>query len=234
MPYNTTDTFNESLAQRVGGSAFVEMYVLNASLTGHDYMYYVNYNQDIYGYELDADGNLTATEILYTGFPITRDDITSDTTGEVTELQIGIPNVDRGIESVIQDYDYLRGRSVNLIFAFAKNLPSGSTSNHIGTEPDKNAVVTERLYIDGAQSNENAVTFSCKPKFVIKNIILPSRRHTVNCSWEYLSSECDPYNIMNSASHPTCTKTLDACRERDNSDRFGGFPAIPRKGVYIV
>jgi len=234
MPYNTTATLNEHLAQRVGGSALIEMYVLNASLTGYDYIYYANYNQDIYGYELNASGNLTATEILYTGFPISRDNITSDTTGEVAELQIGIPNVDRAMESIIQSYDYLRGRSINLIFAFANNLPSGATANHIGTEPDKNAVVTEKLYIDNATSNQNNVVFSCKPKFVIKDIILPSRRYTVKCSWEYLSDECDPYSLIDSITYPTCSKTLDECRKRGNSGRFGGFTAIPRKGVYIV
>jgi len=234
MPYNTTATLDEHLAQRIGGSALIEMYILNASLSGQDYLYYVNYNQDVYGYTLNADGDLTATEVLYTGFPISRDSVTSDTSGEVTELQVGIPNVDREMESIIQDKDYLRGCSINFVFAFASNLPSGSTTYHIGSVPDKNAVITEKLYIDTASSNQEVVTFSCKPKFIIKNIVFPSRRYTVRCSWEYLEDECDPYSTVNSASYPTCKKNLDSCRERDNSGRFGGFPAIPKKGVYIL
>jgi lambda family phage minor tail protein L len=210
------------------------MYILNASLTWQDYLYYTNYNQNIYGYALDSSGNLTATEVLYTGFPITRDAVTSDTSGEISEIKIGIPNTDRIIESVIQTNNYLRGCSVNFVFAFASNLPSGATPNHIGTAPDKNAVVTEKLYIDSTSSSEEVVMFSCKPKFIIKNIILPGRRHTIECSWGYLSNECDPYNLINTASYLTCKKNLEQCEERGNKSRYGGFPAIPKKGIYIV
>lgn len=234
MTYDVNATLNEHLAQRSGGAALIEMYVLNASLTGQEYLYYTNYNQDIYGYALNASGNVTATEVVYIGFPISRDAVTSDTTGEIAEIKIGIPNVDRSIESVIQSHNYLRGCSINFVFAFATNLPSGSTANHIGTLPDKNAVVTEKLYIDTASANEEAVVFSCKPKFIIKNIVLPGRRHTIECSWDYLSNECDPYNLINTASFPTCKKNLNQCAERGNKARYGGFPSIPKKGVYIV
>ena len=57
MSYTVNATFLRERI-RVEGSAPIAMYVVNASLTGEDYLYYTNYNQDVYGYGLDGNGNV--------------------------------------------------------------------------------------------------------------------------------------------------------------------------------
>ncbi len=237
MTYNTNTNFLQESVKE-SGTQPIEMFCLNASLSGWNPLYYANYNQDIYGWSVDnSTGGLTTTATVYVGLPIKTGTVKSDVSGEVTAVEVSIPNTDRVIESVIQNNDYLRGREVYFILTFAKYLPSGSTYKYIGSEPDKNAVLVEKFYVDGVSSNEQVVTFTCKPKFSLKNMIIPRRTFTRQCSWalmgRYRGIECDPDGNIDGETYPTCDGTLKSCRERGNESRFGGFPSIPRKYITI-
>jgi len=236
MSYNITASFSEEQA-KLEGTFPIEMYVLNASRSGWDPSYYVNMNEDVYGYEINASGDLTATETVYTRGRIEKGEMTTNTTGEIPDVSVSIPNVDRAAESLIQNNNYLRGYDIYLITTFAKFLPSGSTYRHIGTTPDKNAVMKEKMYVDSTTSNESAVTFSCKPKFTLQNIVLPRRRFSKECYWaldgDYKGADCDPDGDINGTTFPTCDGTLDQCRARGNDARYGGFVGIPGRGVWI-
>jgi lambda family phage minor tail protein L len=237
MTYNVTATYTTEAAKREGAHP-IDMYVVNASLSGWEPLYYANINQDIYGFTLNSTSNLTNTETLYSGLPISRSDIDTNVAGEIGEISVTVPNADRVMESVIQGRQYLRGRDIHVISGFAKHLPSGVTANHIGTSPDRHAFMKEKMYIDSVTSNEQVVVFTCKSKFNIKNVVLPKRSFYKECTWaimgNYLGSECDPQDTINTASYPTCDGTLDNCRQRHNSGRFGGFPSIPRRGIVLV
>lgn len=236
--YNVSATFNEEQV-KLSGTFPIGMYVLNASLSGWDPLYYTTLNQDIFGYEMDNNGNLVATDSqTYTGLPIQRGDIESTTDGKISELTISIPNTDREIESIIQTNDYLRGREVYVLTGYAKHLPSGATAKHIGSDSDRFAIIKEKYYVDSVTSNMEVVAFSCKPKFVIKNMILPGRTYSRECSWaldgRYLGSECDPLASINSVTYPNCDGTLENCRARTNVKRYGGFTSVPNKGFIIL
>lgn len=510
MPYNVTATYTTEAA-KLQGTYPVDMYVLNASLSGWEPLYYANINQDIVGFSLNATGDLTNNATIYSGLPIERGDINSNTSGEIGELTISVPNTNRVIESIIQNRKYLRGRDIHIVSGFARHLPGGgnggivddesgvswgptvhglsladgsaflkvtgldlsqyanknykitltdsagkkvtgyigavdavetlsgtellnnpgfetltsgtdddgtsdnfanwletnddangekveatatahggsravkltkgtattagirltgsatagklykltfwtrgssgvagrfriydttttivaatstgvtsdvytqvtryvtasagaiyvgihfyagaTTGNvayfddvsiqevthvgatgvhiistaggitrnwtsiesgfnyndssytfditynigyvladkYLGITPDKNAFLKEKMYIDSVTSNEQAVTFNCKSKFNIKNIVVPKRAYYKECTWaiagDYLGSSCDPQETINTASYPTCDGTLDNCRKRHNSPRFGGFPSIPRRGIIII
>lgn len=237
MSYNVTASFSEEQA-KLEGTFPINMYVINASQSGWDPYYYTNMNEDIYGFEMNASGELTATETVYTRGKIDIGELSTNTSGEIPEVTISIPNVNRSIESIIQSNNYLRGCDVHIITTFAKFLPSGSTYMHIGDTPDKNAVIKEKMYIDNTTSNELTVTFSCKPKFTLRNIVLPRRRFTKECYWaldgDYLGSECDPDRNINATTFPTCDGTLEQCKERGNESRFGGFVSIPSRAIFIV
>jgi lambda family phage minor tail protein L len=235
MTYVITATFSSEQAKQE--SSFpLDMYVVNASLTGADYTYYVNLNHDVVGFQLDADGDLTNTEQVYTGLPIARGSFESGINGEIPSLTISVPNTDRAMEAVIQANDYLRGCAIHLITGFADYLPSGATYAHIGTTKDKNAWMKERLFVDGVSTNEEAVTFNCKPKFTIKNVVIPRRKYARECQWLYgpasLASECRVAQSVYET-YPTCNYTVASCQERVNATRFGGFPGIPRRGILI-
>lgn len=236
MAYDVTASF-QSEAVKIEGSHPVDMYVVNASYSGADYLYFVDAPQDIYGFMLNASGNVTATEQLYTGLPITRGALDTNVQGEVGGVSITIPNTDRAMESVIQNYDYLRGCDVHVISTFATYLPSGSSTYYIGTAADHNAIMKEKLFIDSSTSDENVVTFSCKPKFTIKSVPIPRRKFVLTCWWaqdgNYGGTECGA-NATVVASWTTCDGTLSSCKERRNQHRFGGFPSIPRKGITII
>jgi lambda family phage minor tail protein L len=235
--YSVTASFS-SEQQKSEGIYPIDMFVLNASITGADYMYYWDGDQDAYGYQLNASGSMTATPQLYTGLPIKRNQIKTNVQGEIAGVTISIPNVNRGIESVIQNYNYLRGCDVHVISGFAKYLPSGATAYHIGTSADKNAFIKEKVYVDSTTSNDEVVSFTCKPKFALKAAVIPRRKFSRICAWamsgDYRGTSCDPDGNINAASYPTCDGTLKKCRERGNESRIGAFLGIPRKGLSIL
>lgn len=234
MPYDVIATFIEEQV-KLEGTHPIEMYVLNASYSGTDFRYYVNNNQDVYGYVLNASGEVGATEQLYTGLPLTRDDVQTNTTAEIGELNVSLPNVDRIMESLIQNNNYLRGNEVIVVTTFAKFLPSGSAAEYIGVTPDYRSHVQEKYYIDSVTSNETQVTFSCRSKFNIRKIILPSRKFTHECAWDYNSVECSPqFSSDTSATYPTCNYTVENCRQRHNQERFGGWLGIPRDAIFMI
>lgn len=232
MSYSVTATFSGE-QRKIDGTHPIEMFVVNASQSGVSYQYYANYNQDVYGYQLNASGNVTATEQVYTGLPLKRDGIKTSIDGNTPQVKISIPNTDRAIESLIQNNDYLRGRDIYIISTFAKFLPSGSTYQYIGSTPDSNAVIREKMYIDSTTSNEEIVDFTCKPKFVIHNMTLPRRRYSRECPWNFsATSECEA-SAFQVASWSTCDYSLEACRDRHNATNFGGFVSIPENAILV-
>ena len=66
MVLDVSATFSKRQTVREGGN-LVNMYIVNASLDGWDPMYFVNYNQNIVGFKMNATGDLTTTEQTYTG-----------------------------------------------------------------------------------------------------------------------------------------------------------------------
>lgn len=235
MSYNVNATFLREQI-KVDDVAPIHLYVVNASIIGKQHLYFANYNQDIYGYEVDRLGNLVASPIKYTGLPITQNDFKSDTSGETSQVDISIPNVDRVMEGYVQTVDYLRGRDVYLITSFERTLPASPLNpEYIGDADyeDYHAAMVEKLYVDGTSSDENVVTFACKPKFIVRNVVLPNRRYSRECQWSYLGSDCDPTGAVDSVTYPTCDRTLEQCTERENTIQFGGFPSIPKRMIYI-
>jgi len=237
MPYNVTASFSNSQV-RLSGERAIELYVLNSSLTGFEPMYYINNNQDVYSFNMTASGNLGATEQLYTGFPIERGLIKNSLDGTISEISVSIPNTNRVMEAVIQNNNYLRGNEVYIMTGFGKSLPTGNTANHIGISPDRFSIMKEKMFVDGVASDENAVTFLCKPKFSLRNVVLPGRTYSRECFWAmrktYRGTECLGNRHINATLYPKCDGTLEQCRERGNTARYGGFPGIPGKGFSII
>jgi phage-related protein len=237
MVHDVTATFSTEQAKREGAYP-IDMYIVNASPTGTDYMYYVNLNNDVVGYELNATGDVTSATTVYNRAWIDRDSIVSNTQEEIEGVSISIPNVDRAMESIIQSKNYLRGRDVYIVTFFADNLPSGDAAKFIGASPNHQSHIKEKYYVDNVDTNEQAVIFHCKSKFDIKYIQIPGRKFTHECQWYikglYLASECDYNGSINSASYPTCDGTLTNCTERGNEKRFGGFISIPSRRITIA
>jgi phage-related protein len=233
MAYDVTASFSKEQA-KLEGTYPIDMLVLNASLTGYDPVYIANLNQDVYGYEMDSDGNLTAVEQVYLGLPLEIQDFSTSVEGKIPEISIAVPNVDRSIESIIQSQSYLRSREIYLISTFVPFLPSGSDYRHLGSTPDKSSAIIEKLYISSVTTNDEVVVFTCKPKFDLRNAQLPRRTYSKECTFEYGSTECDPDSNIDYVTYPTCNFTLNDCEERGNAERYGGFPSVPKRAIVLL
>ena len=227
MTYDVTATFSQEQI-KLEQVTPIELYVINMSFTTWDPLYYVNWNHDVYGWTMDSNGDLNAVEALYVGLPIIRGSIKNDIDGQIPEISVSIPNTDRVVEALIQSSSYLRGRDIYLLTTFAKFLPSGATAYHIGSSPDRFSIIKEKMFIDSTTSDENLVTFSCKPKLAVRNAVIPRRKFGRECQWEYKGTECGYAGAATS-----CDKTLDDCRDnKSNEDRFCVF-FVPRRGLWI-
>ena len=236
MPYDVTASFSIEQA-KISGSYPLDMYVFNATYSGKEYYYFVNHDSNIVGYSLDDNGAVTSATVTYTAVPMKRGSQNTNTSGELSTIDITFPNTNRVIESFIQDRDYLRGNEVHVITMFSRHLPTGANEKYIGSDPDYRSNLNETYYVDSVQSSEAEITFNCKAKFDIKKVSLPRRRYTHECAWalnnSYLGSECDPNLEVDSVTYPTCDGTLEQCRQRENSKRYGGFPGIMRNIIWV-
>jgi len=237
MSYDVNATFS-SEQTKLDNTFPVMMVCLNASNSGWTPLYYVNVNQDLMGYELNATGDVTGTEVLYTGLPLNFGSFQSDIKSETPGFDVSIPNTDRVIESIVQSNNYLRGNEAYIILMYADHLPSGVTADYVGNNPDRYAYIKEKFYVDSCTSNQQVISFSLKNKLTIKNITVPRRLYSRECHWalvdRYTATECDPTSSVDTGTYPTCDGSLESCRLRENSARYGGFPSVPRSGIVIV
>jgi len=218
-------TVSESVANETGPLAYFT-----------NYLYFSRTPHNITGFKMQA-GSLLNVEQTYTASSIRREDVSTDIQqGKAPTVKITIGNVDRVVEGLIQNRAYLRGCFIYIVSSFAKYFPSGGTYTYIGSTPDFQAFLIEKLVIDGVSSSNKAVTFSCRDKFFFRDSTLPRRMLDREiCFWaeDYGGLECDPSGIINKTTFPTCDGTLTQCRERDNTLRYGAFPSIPKVGIYI-
>ena len=180
-----------------------------------------NYDgEDSNFYFAEYDENVTFDGIEYIAFPLTHNGIRENITGEIDKLTISLGNVSRYIQAYLEIYDF-RGLKIDIKTVFANHLD------------DTNAVILDTYYIDSYTSTQQSVEFNLTSKFDVLNAQAPTRMYTRNqCQWIYNSNECG-VDSVDFATYPTCNKTLADCRIRNNSERFGGFPSIPDRNVYI-
>lgn len=171
------------------------------------------------------DINVTFDEIEYTKFPITHDEITENTKGEIDTTKVQLSNISRLIEYYLQNYD-LRGKKVSIKMVFADKLD------------DPDCYVEFSNYIDAYSSNVKDVVFSLMSKFDVLNVTVPGMLWLRDfCQWLFaspavraagLGQECGYTGVETS-----CNRTWQRCKELSNSRRFIGCRAIPGRRGYV-
>jgi len=174
----------------------------------------------------------TATAQTYTAAPVNISDISYSSVESAPSMSVTISNVDRTVTAFLEQNDGLRGRGITIVKVF-KELLGNSNAN-----------VTEKFYVDGAQTTRDSATFSLVPKTTIYNITIPYRVYRRDqCQWSFKGINClgtttiaTPAINATLASSliTTCLKTLASCDSYNNTSRYGGFPGIPRKRVILV
>lgn len=169
-------------------------------------------------YYAEYDTDVVFGGITYQAFPITHEYISENSSGEIDTLKVRVSNVSRLISAYLEEYDAFRGREVRIKLVWADQLD------------DPNAYLEDIYYVDEVTVNEEVVEFTLSSKFDLLQETLPRRRFYRNfCQWKFKSTECGY-----SGAETSCNKTLLRCRELGNEARFGGFPAIPKRGLLIV
>jgi len=180
---------------------------------------YTLYDYDGLGNDLRFaayDQDVVFDSKTYQKFPIRHDFVGENTSGEVDVLKIQISNISREIQSYLETYD-LRGKRVSVTTVFANLLDDPTTFRQ------------DTYYIDSYGANVETVEFNCTSKFDLMKTELPARKFWRNyCGWKFKSVQC---GYAGAETH--CNKTFQRCGELNNKTRFGGFPSIPSRMVYI-
>jgi lambda family phage minor tail protein L len=218
MPYLIDGTFRDTKDLRENQP--IMLYELEMSAVV--YMRLAEYDRDVV-----YAGN------TYTAFPISHEAVSSNLVGEIDGVKIHVSNISREIGAVLIANDALRGKKVTMTMVFADHLD------------DADANLSETFYVDSSDVTETDVLFVISSKLDIFEVDIPGRRYERDqCQWEYKKEGCwrwsgaawtAPAAFTNEATD--CDKTLaglKGCRLHKNSKRFGGFPSISSRGLYVL
>jgi len=172
-------------------------------------------SNDLYlaGYDEDVIYN----GVTYTRFPITHEFIGENNQGQIDQVKIRLANVSRLIQLYLEQYDF-RGRKVIIRTVWADQL----------ADPD--AYIDDIFYVDNYTADQNNVEFTLTSKFDVLGMDLPARRYARNyCSWKFKSAECGYMGV-----ELTCDKTKQRCKQLNNYQRYGAFPSVPTRRIYIM
>lgn len=153
---------------------------------------------------------------LYQAFPFDIGDVNEDTDDSDPEVQLSVSNVSQALQYAVENAKGGNGLSVILRVVNTLNLNSNK------------AEIEESFVIEQTEIDENYIIFKLGAEDNARTRRPLNRCMKNNCPFKYKGLRCG-YN----GTLPTCTHTLVACREHDNSKRFGGFPGIDQKGVYV-
>ena len=164
------------------------------------------------GYDEDVSFNGKT----YTRFPISHEAVGENTSSEVDTVSVRIANVSKEIQAKLEIHD-LRGKQVKIIMVFA-NLLSEALN-----------CIEHSFYIDSYMATKDIVEFTCASKFDLMKLELPARKFWRNhCTWKFKSTEC-----AYAGAQTSCNKSFQKCKELANQVRFGGFPSIPSRQIYV-
>lgn len=164
----------------------------------------------------DYASNVTFSGTTYSRFPIKHEAVPSNSEGQIDAVKVIVSNVSRVIEGYLEEYD-LRGKKVTIKLVFVDQIADGD------------AHLTEEFYIDSYNADQSIVTFSLTSKFDVLSIVLPSRMYMRNhCQWKFKSTQCGY-----SGGESTCNKTKTRCKELNNYERFGAFPSVPTRRLFV-
>lgn len=190
-------------------------------------------------------------------FPFELEEISEEGKGEVPRVELRVSNVNRVMESYLQDYDlYTKNNGYTPIeVRIYVVMHQAAASEGVLTDSDTPGAVTdssiegvmadtlseiispepevEHLYeLLQPRTNSMWATFTLGAANPFNQRFPPSRILKNHCRFIFKSTLCGY-----SGATTTCDKTLNACRNMNggsNSIRFGGFPGVGSGGIRIV
>lgn len=217
MPTEVTNTFRDEKNKQV-----------NAPIT-------------LYEVEIDDTTELDIAEYdvpvvyggkVYTPFPITREGIPMNLSGEIDMVRVAVANVNQQMGAYLLANNGLRGKKVVMKLVFSSLLD------------DPDAHIDNEYWIDGAIITEQTATFNLTSKLDLLQVQIPLRSFIRDfCPWDYKKLGCwiftgtysPPSGFANAATQ--CDKTRKGehgCEYHNNVKRFGGSPTMPARRVYVI
>ncbi|MFH2137445.1 MAG: hypothetical protein ABII88_02915 [Candidatus Omnitrophota bacterium] len=186
-------------------------------------------NTPIFLYKLEAydgvndlhlagfDQDVTYNGVLYSKFPITHEFISENNQGQIDQVKVRLGNVSRLIQLYLEQLDF-RGKKVIIRMVWQDQL----------LDPD--AYIDDVFYIDSYSADQKNVEFALTSKFDVLGVDLPARRYSRNsCAWKFKSAECGY-----PGGETVCNKTKQRCKQLGNYERFGAFPSVPTRRIYVM
>lgn len=143
---------------------------------------------------------------------IKHDEMGISADGKINDVTVEVGNVDRQIQLYIETYEMI-GKRVKVIQVFP-GLPD---------------TIEATFIIKGADARKDTVKFTLSLGFDILNAALPGRVFRARfCWWRFKDANC-----KYSGADAECGYTWEACRGKDNTTNFGGFPGILNEVFYF-
>jgi lambda family phage minor tail protein L len=172
-------------------------------------------SNDLFLAEYDAD--VTFDSQVYTRFPIKHEHIEDTSQGQINGVKVIVANVNRLFQAYVEAYDF-RGKQVDIIHVWADKLD------------DPYAKMVDTFFIDGYSCDEKTIAFNLTSKMDVIELQLPARRYLrTHCYWKFKGTEC-----AYAGAEASCNRTFQRCKELANQERFGSFPSIPFRNIYVA
>jgi phage-related protein len=144
--------------------------------------------------------------------------------GQLSTLQLRVSNVNRLLQTYLEQYDGGVGATVNLYGVNAVNLPDGP------------ADVSLTFEITSTESAQEWVTFTLGADSPLRKSFPKYTFQRAQCRHMYNSPDLqaadDPRGLgcAYQGALAICNRTIEDCRAHGNTSRFGGFPGIDSTG----
>ena len=169
----------------------------------------------------------------YNPFPLSHEGIGCNSLGEIDSVKVKLSAVDRTIISTLAANNGLIGCKVAMKLIFLDQLA------------DATANISSTFYIDSVETSEQEAVFNLTSKLDLYQVQIPGRMfERDHCQWLFKSEGCylgdagtytPPSGFLHSDVECDHTRIgTVGCKYHVNTSRFGGFPAIPMRGLYVV
>lgn len=160
--------------------------------------------------------DITWNGYTWIAFPMEIAPCEEDSTGSYPSFDIKLDNTGRALTYYVEQSKGANKATVILRVVNNKNIASATPE------------LEEKYEVTSCTVDQNFVTLTVGPSYS-PDSRRPIYRYLKNgCRFVYKDARCGSTSTLTS-----CPHTLAACRLRNNSERFGGFPGIDQGGIYI-
>ncbi|SDI54086.1 hypothetical protein [Propionivibrio dicarboxylicus] len=169
-------------------------------------------------YLVPNNEDITWNGNVYEAFALEVGELKQQSDGSFISFQVGVANQTQAVQPYLEETHGLVGCKCRLIVVNSSLL---------------NEVVADLICvydIIGAEADEDWVRFTLGRPSLFKRRFPPFRAQPRSCPLRFGKARCG----YSGSEFTSCGGTLDDCRERGNSVRFGGRPGLQAKGARYI